>query len=291
MSLSKPNTTAAATAQFETEEVTNMSAATEAVQAQATEASVAATVTAATDSIIDAAIVITDDEKLAAEAVTTAVAVQKPAGTALAVAGQVKSHSNKLADANHLHTLKDSLPVTWEDFSSIQANQGEFGVKGDGGKSLGKNITLRMVSFQDLFVSSPHDMDAQGEELVKYSDDGIVAHDGTLIVEHQASLKEQGFENAGIDHKMVLVGELDQADGDVPELLGELVQVVLPDTGRRAFTSHTKASAYQIANGRLTQEDSEYIKLTAAIAGTGNKKFTKVSVTYAAGHEAKKPTK
>lgn len=298
MALNNPNKTATATtaAAFEEmpEDQVTTTTATQASAADAAAAVPSESASSKIDAVLDAAPEADKPAEAAAEALSqsTAVAVSEKPASALALANPKPKidRAAMIEEANYLATLKDALPVTWEDFSTVNATQGEFGQKGDGGKSLGKHITLRLVSHQDLFVSSPHDMDAQGEDLVKYSDDGVVAHDGTLITEHQAELLEKGFTNAGVDHKLVLVGELVSCQGEQGlELVGDLLQVVLPDTGRRAFMSHTKLSGYHIMNGRLTQEAAEYVKLTATQAGAGNKKYTKVNVGYADGYGANKP--
>lgn len=266
MALSNPNTTIAANS-FETEDETN-GQATVTAQAEAVAVGVTAEAPAA-----------------------QAVAVVQPRTSALAVP-RPNAKAALLAQNDVLAGLKNAMPVTWENFSSIQANQGKFGVKNDN-KSAGEVIELRLVSWQDLFVSSPHDIDAEGDGLVKYSDDGIVATDeeGTLLADHQAMLKAQGFDDAGIDHKIVLVGELVSAgDGCIDEI-GNLVQVVLPATGRRSFDSHCKQSAFHITENRLQIEDVEYVKLTAKLAGTGKKSFTQVVIGYAEGHKPSQPVR
>lgn len=228
------------------------------------------------------------DTSTAEQSTTTAIAQASSSALATPVAG---SRQELLTKSNVLQNeLRNALPVSWEDFTAINASQGQFQIKGaDTAVQIGTEIGLKLVSFQDQWVSAPKDQDAEGEGLVKYSDDGVVLNDdsGMLVKDHQAMIESKGEEPV-LSHRLVLVGELTKCGDAGMDEVGNLVQVVLAESGRRNFNSHAKQTAYQIANGRMKAGDAENIKLTAALAGTGKKQYTLVKVGYAEGHEPNK---
>ena len=264
MALNKPNTQT--TAQFETFEDTD-------VTAQETVAETTQETTITVDNI--------------PVGIPVTVQVVKP--SALAVARPKGQLATALTNSNLFENeLREAMAVTWEDFNSINAHSGRFQVKTGAGDpvKLGNELTLKLVSFQDQFVSAAKDTEAQGDNMVKYSDDGKVLNDGSgmTVAEHQQYLKDQG-EDATLSHRMVVVGELLDGGEKAMELgmTGMLVQVVLADTARRNFLSHGKQLAYQIANGRMNQDDAIHVKLVAQEAGSGKKQFTLVTTTFADG--------
>ena len=230
-------------------------------------------------------------------------------GTALAapkVQGN-KSAAQLMLEADHLATLSGQMPVSWEMFETINATQGQFQAKGEK-LMLGTEIEVHVVSTQPLTVSSNGDTEAEGEGLMLYSDDGVNANaDSTVfdahvewlrskgiadrelltVKEHQQWLKENDHDKAHVQQKLTIVGELTKCGDQGMPLLGTLVQVSLPDTGRRSYESHCKQSAYHIYHDRMNKVDVEYIKLTAKQAGSGKKLFTQVKVGYADGRGAK----
>lgn len=275
MALNKPNTQT--TAQFETFEDTDMTAQE--------------TTTANTDVAVEAITTFANEVANAVQVAQPAtLAVAQPTTSALAVARPKGQLATMLANANLFENeLRDALPVTWEDFNSINASpSGHFQVKTGAGDpvKLASSLTLKLVSFQDQFVSAAKDTEAQGDNMVKYSDDGKVLNDGSgmTVAEHQQYLKDQG-EDPTLSHRMVVVGKLLDGGEKAMELgmTGLLVQVVLADTARRSFLSHGKQLAYQIADGRMSQDDAIHVKLTAQSAGTGKKQFTLVTTTFADG--------
>ena len=273
MALNKPNTQT--TAQFETFEDTDMTTQE--------------TTTANTDVAVEAITTFANEVANAVQASqpTTAVQVSKP--SALAVARPKGQLATALTNSNLFENeLREAMAVTWEDFNSINAHSGRFQVKTGAGDpvKLSTELTLKLVSFQDQFVSAAKDTEAQGDNMVKYSDDGKVLNDGSgmTVAEHQQYLKDQG-EDPTLSHRMVVVGELLDGGEKAMELgmTGMLVQVVLADTARRNFLSHGKQLAYQIANGRMNQDDAIHVKLVAQEAGSGKKQFTLVTTTFADG--------
>ncbi len=266
---------------FESEETTNTA---DAQVAETVEAKVAETVLKEKAPEKQASAEIPGTETVKA---TTEVVVAKSSALAAPREG---SPAAILLASNRIAELQNALPVTWEDFQTIQASQGQFGVKGDANMQLGNKIEVRIISHQSLYVSSPRDMDAEGEGLVKFSDDGInINDDGGTVADHQAELKALGHEDSAVAHKAVIVGELISCGEAGMDLIGDLVQVHLPDTGRRSFESHAKQSAFHIAEGRLSKDDAEYVSFTAKLAGMGKKQYTLVKLGYADGHGSKRP--
>ena len=278
MALNKPNTQT--TAQFESFEDTDMTAQ-ETTTIDDTAAEIPATTQAAqTATAVQVA-------QPTTQAAQTAVQVAQP--SALAIARPKGQLATALASSNLFENeLREAMAVTWEDFNSINAHSGRFQVKTGAGDptKLSTELTLKLVSFQDQFVSAAKDTEAQGDNMVKYSDDGKVLNDGSgmTVAEHQQYLKDQG-EDPTLSHRMVVVGELLDGGEKAMELgmTGMLVQVVLADTARRNFLSHGKQLAYQIANGRMSQDDAIHVKLVAQEAGSGKKQFTLVTTTFADG--------
>ena len=273
MALNKPNTQAAA--QFESFEDTD---------AVATE-----NVTVATENVT----VATENVTVATEAVNVAAnvpAVQVAKPSALAVAHPKNQLAAALTSSNLFEReLRDALPVKWEDHDSINAStSGHFQFKSGATDpiKLSDTLTLKVISFQDQYVSAAKDTEAQGENMIKYSDDGKVLNDdsGMTVAEHQQYLKDQG-EDPTLSHRLVVLGELLDGGEKALELglTGLVVQVVLADTGRRNFLKHGNQLAYQIANGRMNADDAIHVKLTAKSAGSGKKQFTLVTTTFADG--------
>ena len=271
MALNKPNTQT--TAQFETFEDTDMTAQETAQEATTTDRTVVE---------IPVSVQVTQP--------TTAVQVTQTATSALAVAHPKNQLAAALTSSNLFEReLRDALPVKWEDHDSINAStSGHFQVKTGATDpiKLSNILTLKIISYQDQFVSAAKDTEAQGENMIKYSDDGKVLNDGSgmTVAEHQQYLKDQG-EDATLSHRLVILGELLDGGEKAMELglTGLVVQVVLADTGRRNFLKHGNQLAYQIANGRMNADDAIHVKLTAQSAGTGKKQFTLVTTTFADG--------
>lgn len=277
MALNKPNTQAAA--QFESFEDTEVVATKTAAEAASSNEGDGYAAPAATHN---------EGDGIAAPA-TSAVAVQVAKPSALAVAQPKGQLAKALSNSNLFENeLRHAMHVNWEDFNSINAHSGRFQVKTGAGDpvKLGNELTLKLVSFQDQFVSAAKDTEAQGEGMVKYSDDGKELNDGSgmTVAEHQQYLKDRG-EDPTLSHRMVVVGELLDGGEKAMELgmTGMLVQAVLADTARRNFLSHGKQLAYQIANGRMSQDDAIHVKLVAQEAGSGKKQFTLVTTTFADG--------
>lgn len=207
----------------------------------------------------------------AAETATTSVAVATPKTSALAVTAKA------VESASVLQPLENALVVEFDSLPRIAASNGKFTAK-EGGAVLGEVLTLQLLSYQYTWCCSPSDADAD-MELVKYGDNATTAHDGTNFAEHLASLKAQNFDKAKLAHRVTLVGELLSVSGKAgvgEELVGNLVQIDLPDTGRKSFGSHTLQASFAVGKGRKTVDEVQQLKLTAEVTKIGKIEFTKV---------------
>lgn len=205
-----------------------------------------------------------------AEAPVNAIAVAAPRTGALTTAKAITM-------ASTLSVMKDALHVDYDSLPCLGATQGSFTVKTDDAE-LGSEIKLQLLSFQDSYVCSPNDEEAD-KELVKYSDDGVTAKDGTDMKAHLEDLRQQGFKNAKISHRVVLVGEL-LSSQEPHELVGQLVQIDLPETGRRAFNTYSLQASYAVAKGKKTAEEAAVLTLKAIKdKSRDGKVFTKVAIS------------
>lgn len=215
---------------------------------------------------------------------TSSTTALEPAKTSALAAPRADAPSSLISQSNILDKSRDQLRVTWEDFDSINATNGNFAKKDPAGgtpKVLGDYLELQVVSSQEQYVVAPEDQDAEGEGLVKYSDDGVVLNDGSgkTVKEHLEFLKDNDTPGK-MSHRLVVVGELQHCNDAGQDLIGNLVQVVLADNGRRSFNSHAKQSGYHISQGRISAQDATFVGMTTNVAGTGKKSYTAVTVGY-----------
>ena len=178
------------------------------------------------------------------------------AASPLAVAPTAKS----LVTTNILTGFKDAFRVEYDSLPGIGASQGSFAFK-DNDSELGNEIQLQLLSHQESWACGPNDNKAD-KDLVKYADNPTTSRDGVNLQAHLEDLKEQGFSKAKIAHRCIIVGELLATKGDQGRI-GELVQIDLPDSGRKSFNTYSLQASYAVAKGRKTVEESTVMKLTA----------------------------
>lgn len=178
-----------------------------------------------------------------------------------------------------LSALKDVFRVDYDSLPSLQVAQGSFAFKDDVKSDLGDSVQMQLSSYQEQWVVGPNDKKAE-MELVKYSDDGITSTDGTDMKQHLADLIDQGFKGAKMAHRVILVGELLSVSKGSSDRVGELVQLNLPDSGRRAFNSYAIQAAYAVSKGRKSAEEVAKLVLTAVKeTSRSGDIYTKVVVT------------
>lgn len=209
-------------------------------------------------------------QEVAAAATTTAVATQniRAVTTASAVVAQ-----------NVLSTLKDQFRVEYDSLPRISAEQGSFVFKDDSELEVGGEIRLQLISYQDNWVASPNDTKAD-IDLVKWSDDGITSRDGINMRDHVADLISQGYNRAKLVHRCIIVGELVAAGKAGEARVGELVQLDLPESGRRSFNTYQLQASYAVAKGRKSLEDAALLSLKAVKEKSkAGESYTKIVVS------------
>lgn len=208
-----------------------------------------------------------------AEAVTTAktaVAVKSTAEVAVARAP---------INARALEVFKDAMPVEYNTLEQIIATQGNFQER-ESKSNLGDTIVFELLSYQASFVVSPEDDDAP-DEVVRYSMDGEVCSDGTMVQEHLEWLQNNGYPAAKLKERVVVVLALESA-AKTDKFNGTLMQLDLSPASRTMWNRFMANAAYGLKIGKYSEESVKRIKAETSVAqGKGNVTYTKVSFTVA----------
>jgi hypothetical protein len=217
----------------------------------------------------------TGTAEAAAAAVDTS---EAPKTTALAAAGtRALTTASSVMKANIISGLQDAFRVEYDSLPAVGASLGTFVRKADE-TDLGPELKLQLISYQESWVASPNDTKAD-VELVKYADNSKTARDGTDLAAHVEDLKAQGYGKAKINHRVILVGELLEAPKD-DSMVGDLIMVDLPDSGRRSFNTFTLQASYAVAKGRKSAEEATILTLKAVNDKTkSGEKYTKVVIS------------
>lgn len=210
----------------------------------------------------------------AAEQVAQDAGVKETAGgetfagiVATAVVGAIQttravSTARSVVTQNVLSNKKDAFHIEWDSVPRISAEQGAFVVKDSSEEDLGGEIKIELMSYQSRWVATPKDNKAD-IELVKFSDDGIEASDGTNLKEHVKDLLEQGWPKSKIDHRCVIVGELVSTAKGGESLKQGLIQVDLPESGRKSFEAYQLQASWAVGKGRKSADDVSMLTLKA----------------------------
>lgn len=193
--------------------------------------------------------------------------------------------------ANVIKPLKDSFQISYDSLPRIAAEQGDFVEKVDG-TVLGQKLVITLLSYQDSYVASTGDRKAP-METVKFSDDPHVAPDGTNLLEHVAYLKANNYPKARLEHRVVIVGELLTVDGkNDKRFCGDLVQISLPPTGRRAFETFILQVSYKAAKGRIEGDQVHTVELvTIKAKSKDDEAFTKIGFNILGSKPKEETTK
>ena len=233
----------------------------------------------AEDAALDQAVDTGTAETATAETATAAVDTSEaPKTTALAAAGtRALTTASSVMKANIISSLQDAFRVEYDSLPAVGASLGTFVRKADE-TDLGPELKLQLLSYQESWVASPNDTKAD-VELVKYADNSKTARDGTDLAAHVEDLKAQGYGKAKINHRVILVGELLEAPKD-DSMVGALIMVDLPDSGRRSFNTFTLQASYAVAKGRKSAEEATILTLKAVNDKTkSGEKYTKVVIS------------
>ena len=211
-----------------------------------------------------------EDQDDAVVAATTAVAVVKP---------QVPSVAAQFSSATDvISSLKNAMPVTFDMLIPLIATNGNVCKRSDK-KPVGDQVVFELMSWQDSYVVSPND-DRGPKDCVRYSDDGIVCSDGTLVADHLAYLRSLGFAKASCKQRAVVVGSIISCSR-TPELDDELVQFDLSPQSRASFLNYALGCVNKLRLGKLTSEQVTKIKATAEVVSMGGNPFTKLMFSAA----------
>lgn len=208
----------------------------------------------------------TADQPVATPSVTaTAVVPPKPAGKLA-----LQSQHNMDAVKN----LKNMYPVNYDSLAQVIAGQGRFSER-ESKTNLGSELVFELMSYQDQFVVSPND-DKAPKDLVRYSSDGVVCSDGTLVADHLAELKSMNWKNARVNQRYILVGALISAEKS-DKFNGTLMQIDLASKSKGQFDRYLIQSAYAIGKGRITEDGAKVVKLVAEVVSNSmNQQYTLV---------------
>lgn len=209
------------------------------------------------------------DTAAAATSTQTAVATKPASAIAL----------SKSVDLRVMEVFKDALPVDYNTLSQMVAQQGSF-IDRESKTVLGDKIVFELLSYQDSFVVSPEDDDAP-DDMVRYSGDGVVCSDGTMVQAHLEFLKENGFPKARLKQRVVLVGAVESA-AKSDKFNGQLVQFDLSPSSRTQWVRFTANVAYGLKIGKFTSEQVNRISAETVLAqGKANDTYTLVQFNVA----------
>lgn len=208
------------------------------------------------------------------------VAVAAPAATAVAVARSLApSAAAQFSSATDvISSLKNAMPVTFDMLIPLIATNGNVCKRSDK-KPVGDQVIFELMSWQDSYTLTPGD-DRAPKDLIRYSDDGVVCSDGTLVADHLAYLRSLGFAKASCKQRAVVVGSIISCSR-TQELDDELVQFDLSPQSRASFLNYALGCVNKIRLGKLTSEQVTKIKATAEVVSMGGNPFTKLMFSAA----------
>jgi hypothetical protein len=210
-------------------------------------------------------------------------------GTATATDDNVKSSTltetktsavavaNKV-DLHVMNSYKDAMKVEYNTLDQIIATNGNF-MDRESNTVLGDTVVFTLLSFQDSYVVSPNDDNAP-DEVVRYSDDGIVCSDGTDVQAHLAFLKENGFPKASLKERAVVVAAVESA-AKTDKFNGQLVQLDLSPSSRTMWKRYMANVAYGLSIGTVTADKVNRVKAETALKQKGTNTFTQVQFSTA----------
>lgn len=168
---------------------------------------------------------------------------------------------------------KDALPpVEFGTLPRLKAKSGE--IFDEENNSLGKEIEITLVSFNDLYNVNPGDSDADSK-LCRFSYDNVVLNDGSgiTVAEHIKHLKDEGYENACSKHYVELVALLNDA-GEENENIGSMVQISMSPQSVKSFDAYRMQSMVKVAKGTLSADNIGDIRVSAKNKTFGAYTFT-----------------
>ena len=131
---------------------------------------------------------------------------------------------------------------------------------------LGKCIKLQIMSWNERFVVTPGVQNAEANEKVRYSLDGKVLEDGTLVADYLKVLREvDGYDKASLKKYMTIYGFLvgNEIKGEMVEIdpaEREIVSVQVPPRSLPLFTRYQIETGVKVAQGVIAESDELVLK-------------------------------
>lgn len=205
------------------------------------------------------------DLQMAGDAAAANTAVATVAAAAMVVARPRKVVHGAFED------LKDTLHVDYNTLTQVFPSNGNF-MDRETNDNLGDSIVFLVKSYQDSFVVSPEDDNAP-DEVVRYSDDGVICSDGTPVQAHLEYLQANGYPKAKVKNRNVVVAELLEVP-KLPRYVGELVQIDLPPSSKVMWDRYRVNALYAVQTKRKTEDEIGVVKGTANVTRKGDNVFT-----------------
>lgn len=213
-----------------------------------------------------------EDTPAAAPAAPAAAPAAPQATTAIAAPQATTTLAVKSEKADPLSELKDALTVEFNSLAALVMSNGNLLLR-EGKRSIGDNIQLELLSFQDSFVIAPNDEKAP-VSVVRFSNDGITCTDGiTSVKEHLHWLQTNGYPKASLKSRVIIVGAVEKCAKN-PDLIGTLVQVDLSPASRAQWLRYHANATYKFQKGLATKEGLRHIVVQAEIATAGSNTYT-----------------
>lgn len=176
-------------------------------------------------------------------------------------------------------SLKGVLQVDYNTLAQIILTNGNL-VARETKDVLGDTGVFNLISWQDAFVLSPEDDDAPNE-VVKYSDDGVMTTEGQPVEEALAYIRTNGYPKAKLKQRVVLVGAIESmAKSD--KFNGTLMQFDLSPASKVQWDRLQANMMYQVGIGAMPVEKITRIKVETKLATKGTNTYTYGEFTIAA---------
>jgi len=212
------------------------------------------------------------------EAAAAAKAEAQPAKTtALAAKAGGAVAVTKIADLDPFKQLENQFVVEFNTFPQIKVNQGAFRLA-DGDKNMGDTIAMEVISWQKQWQLAPGDIDnPKAKEFLRYSKDGITAENGDDMKEILALAKSNGFPNAKISERVIVVGQVIDGGKQAKSTNSKIHQIDLSSTSVANFNRHRIGVALQASKGQLPDDfNASQVKMFAKAKAQGQKSWTEV---------------
>ncbi len=206
-------------------------------------------------------------------AAPVAAAVQATPKASTAVATQGTRAVSFGSIQNPITAVKDAVKVSYDSLTSIVASNGNF-LERETKKSVGDEIVFELLSWQDSFVVQAGD-DKADSATVRYSDDGVVCSDGTLVKDHLEELRSMGYEKASMKERAVVVGSVISCTKG-PQLVDDLVQFDLSPKSKGKFSRYQLMALNALRLGKATAEQVMRVRAHTELATAGNNTYTVV---------------